>query len=130
MAKAYRFYNVAALNVCGATVYLPAQDAAKLAKALKKVAQSILSGEAFGDSDCCGPDVADYPSAPDAQDIGTALANGLIRVRETSPGHWRASYRVASGGRFHHVQSAAGPIDYASPRAAYSGAVFTRGRRT
>ena len=128
MAKAYRFHGLAALNTEAGTVYLPGPDAARLAKALAAVARSIAKGESFGDSKCNGPDVADFAHAPDGHNAADALARGLIRVRETSPGHWRASYRTAPGGRWQHVKSAAGPIDYTSPRTAYQAALYTRGR--
>lgn len=126
MAKAYRFHGLAALNTEAGTVYLPGPDAARLAKSLAAVARSIAKGESFGASNCNGPDVADFAHAPDGHNAADALARGLIKVRETRPGHWRASYRPAPGKRWHVVKSSAGPIDYASPRAAYAAALYSR----
>lgn len=128
MAKSYRFHDLVALNTETGTVYMPAPDAAKLAKSLAAAAASITKGERFQDSDVNGPDVADFRDTPDGHNVAELLSNGLIKVNETSPGHWRASYRGAKGSRWYHVQSTAGPLDYTSPRAAYLAAVYTYGQ--
>lgn len=128
MAKSYRFHGVVGLNTEAGTVYLPAQEAAKLAASLMRAARSITSGESFAQSQVNGPEIADYSHTADAHNIGDALARGLIKARETAPNHWRASWRAAPGKRFKVVCNPAGlPLDYRTSRAAYSAACYHGG---
>lgn len=127
MAKAYRFHGLAALNTESGTVYLPACEARKLAKALAAVARSI-GRESFGESNVNGPDVADYRHAPDGHNVAALLAAGQIRIRAIKPGTWRAFHRSDKGAHWRPVRSAYGPINYTSPRAAYAAAAYEGGR--
>lgn len=126
MAKAYRFHGVVALNTEAGTVYLPAPDATKLAQSLAKAARSIATGESFGQSDCNGPDVADFSHTADAHNIGDAIAGGLVRVNQIAPNQWHGRFRKSKAARFRSVCNGAGlPIVYMSPRAAYAAACYS-----
>lgn len=70
MARVHRFRDCVELNVDGAngaTVYMTAHDAAKLAADIKRVVKSIKSGESYAASNCDGRALPDWPDYSNAQ---------------------------------------------------------------
>lgn len=127
MATVYKFYNCVALNAGNSTVYIPPVEAAKLARAMLKLANAAIRNDG---SDIASKRVASWSHEhfAIATQIAEYEAKGLISCEEHTPNNWRARYRLESRAS-KIVRNASGlPIDYASPTAALEMALEKRER--
>lgn len=125
MATVYLFRNCIALNTECGTVYLPPMEAAKLARAMLRMSQSIVTN-----GDHIPPlRVADMDAGGNfgnLLEISDYQSKRLISCREVEPNIWRARYRNNAGKLVSVTNGQGIPIAYASPLAALQMALGCR----